>query len=225
MPAPQHITIRFITNHSPSGGGSVMAYFYAGNGPSLPRGKINSDDTIRVVHRSLTSKVIRDRLARGKFSEKNEDGQPFELGHMSMIIDSREHKATWDGYYPLDNIHSVFTGIFQDTRRKRFEFRRSGIAQLLEYRVLEKVKHEFPFVETIHHSYPGFLRRIQMKNRGLPHEEDIIEYSFAEAMRKLRQKIGSDAREHKHDLPPETRSRARKVGRWVARKWRRFFPK
>jgi hypothetical protein len=222
MSAPQHITIRFTITHYRLGGGSIVASFYAGNGPPLPDEKSNIVGHARISNRSLTSKVIRDRLAVGKFKEMDGNGNYLSFGHVSMTINLREHTATWDEYYPFSSISSIFLGPFQKAQRKRFAFRQSGIAQLLEYRVLEKVKHEFSFVETIRHRFPSHLRRIQLKERGLPHEEDIIEYSFSEAMRKLRQKIGSDARTYKHDLPPETRSRARKLGRWVARTWRRF---
>ncbi|MDD5163881.1 MAG: hypothetical protein PHD95_06800 [Candidatus ainarchaeum sp.] len=107
---------------------------------------------------------------------------PYSFGrHLGMMMlrktPEKKDTAYWAAYYP-----------FPDTRDRWLE--KKGIAQLLEYRVLQKFRELHPTVSHVKHITPSQLRISQLQRRGLNPEH----YSFEEAIQKLRQKIAKDTR-------------------------------
>lgn len=72
-----------------------------------------------------------------------------------------------------------------------------GIAQLVELRVLQETRKQFPFVRRVFHREPSDLRTLQLQKRGLFPSQIKQGYSIGRAMRLLREKIVADTRKRK----------------------------
>ncbi len=172
------ILIHYTPSHSRSGGGGLNAQF-----------EIAYLDSKDVGARAfLTNPKIHDAIARGNFSERGD-----MLGKIKMGINRQESIGDWESFFPFRDV------------RTHSGLERIGIAQLLEYRFLQRIKEEFPFVEYIKHSITDLNRLAQVKDRKLSYENSLsyATIPLKEEMKKLREKIGRDMWKH---VPPKLNS-------------------
>lgn len=107
----------------------------------------------------------------------------FKVGRYKLYPNKSMQGAYWGVYMP-------FLGVREGVK----EFRKKGIAQLLEFRVLQKVQSDFPEVKRLWHDLriaPD--RENQLKKRGLTEEQIFVRgYSVDKALSHLREKIAND---------------------------------
>ncbi len=96
------------------------------------------------------------------------------LGFMKLRFFGKKNVGHWMAYYPF-NAGPWLAKI--------------GVAQLLEYRVLEHFQKEFPAVSRIMHVILSESRLKQLGKRGTS-----TQYPYSEGVQKLRQKIAKDAK-------------------------------
>lgn len=103
----------------------------------------------------------------------------FQLGYYAIA----ENKSMGGGYWVS---YEPFLGVKN--------FNKKGIAQILEYRVLEKIKSDFPKIKRLwHHSRVTVEREEQLKKRGFSGRQLYLSgYTVEEALLRLRQKIAND---------------------------------
>jgi predicted GNAT family acetyltransferase len=118
----------------------------------------------------LTNQTIRKTIRESPYSVG------CHLGVMILKKNPKGNKACWVRYNPFP-CTDLWLG-------------KKGIAQLLEYRVLQKFREQHPTVSQVKHIDPSQLRIGQLQRRGL----NPNCYSFKNAIKKLRKKIAKDAR-------------------------------
>jgi predicted GNAT family acetyltransferase len=99
------------------------------------------------------------------------------FGVMSLKVNPKENYAMWDNYFPFAS-----AGI-------RDAFGKKGIAQLLEYRVVQAVTENFPNVTKLTHEENAYskARAAQLLKRRL----NPCEYSPRESLASIRKNIRS----------------------------------
>jgi|SRR3989344_2097649 len=178
------ILIEFDTLASEGHSSFVAKFRIAKRRLSEPRQTNNS----RFVTNSEIRSSLGQLLKRWPYNDN-----PFKyFGLIRLKVNGQV--AQFDAYNPLR--HSPTFGLLD----------KLGIAQLLEYRALQQCKKIFPSVKIIKHptdfqgTTPSAPRKAQLRNRGtdiLVRPGGLITYRFEDGMRKLREKIGRDARKHR----------------------------
>lgn len=123
----------------------------------------------------LTNKEIRAAISSSGFKEKS------AIGSMSMQIEKYAATASFFAYYPFGYRGEL----------KKFLLKK-GIAQLLEYRVFEYVKKNFPNVKKIDYGEVTNLERLAaLKKRGVTNFS-LHKHDFEDAFINLGKKIARD---------------------------------
>ncbi|MCX6802582.1 MAG: hypothetical protein NT067_05745 [Candidatus Diapherotrites archaeon] len=113
-------------------------------------------------------------------------GEGSLLGHINIRIEKNRKDAVWQEVYPFKQKEGV-----------QSFFRRHGIAQVLEWRVLNEAKKQFPLLRSIRHAdQKGMtaLRDKQLKRRG-SNPTDRMDFELERE--KLRERIRKDTLEHR----------------------------
>jgi hypothetical protein len=114
------------------------------------------------------------------------------LGSITMRIEKNRKGAVWTGVYPF----KVEGGV-------QSLFRKRGIAQILEWRVLNEAKKRFPLLKSIRHADRGgmtALRDTQLKRRNSNPAKSINptkRIKFELEREKLRERIRADTLKHR----------------------------
>lgn len=126
----------------------------------------------------LTNKEIREEISKLKVPA----GQ--HLGEMTARFNPSENFLYWQSYWPTFSLSHELN---------KATFFKLGLAQLLEFRYLNKFKKIFPKVKHIKHEMgAGTYRRSQLLSRGLTMAKLNKGYSFVHGIDLLRRKIVRD---------------------------------
>ncbi|MFH1587583.1 MAG: hypothetical protein ABID38_07035 [Candidatus Diapherotrites archaeon] len=189
--------------------GQFNTYFHIGKRKKIDRKKTGEAHfNEKVIERFITNKEI-----QGAVNEHivNHDGlRKTGIGYMTIEMrplggsGNQQFRAEWQEYHP-----------FGHDKDRRGIYLGKGIAQRLEYIVLQELKRQYPDTKVIkHHNSPDRPRIIQLKKRGLePNKEYPLDYEIG----LLKAKIAKDA-QHRWPRHKKVKSKLRKSGKKVMRK-------
>jgi hypothetical protein len=140
----------------------------------------------------VTNEEIQEIITQKKY--RNET----ILGEKGITHIPSKREIVWIYYHPFGGKGSSIS--FTPPASPFYSsFQKKGIAQIIEYKVLQYAIHYFPHVQYVSHHIgsPTTARILQLRKRRIIQIEKGRPYSIKEALEKLRQKIAVDVVTHR----------------------------